>query len=615
MRYDKLLKSAKKNCRHTEAERLESAWEQLNSECDKYSYYTHHAPNITLLHDIARHCDKRIVEMARRYRLSSPLETGSIIALHKVELVGVLDEIIKEKARPYTAQTVKKTHLPKMYAAYAELSKFLHNVLEPLAAGEPCKVMVDETHVWLEHEAPFLERDANIEIKLNIERFFTDECGEEQAVNIVGERLKYLPSSNIERFLIAKQESLELRAPWVFLESDGLRDYAGNNFALATILTKLDAYYSYQFCNRFAELCSSTPDLKNLYEEIWCVYTKDRQPELKSYPNSIIKSGSRQPVEAGNIWGKMPLCIRSKEQLYTDDYFKLGERLAALDNLIIDMDNLDIDERNFFCTTRPIFKTKESGTEQYIIIPWLLNNLDYEKTVYAHTLQNAGEKKEEKLRGLISEQMEKHVTSLFSELGGVTSINAQSFHISPNDVLDFDGLVIEQSSKCALLIEYKHSMQFRRTVGDRSKLLHNQLEKAATQLQKRLEYLTKYPCEIEKKLGLQHGILSELKVLPLIVSNSMEHDRRQFSFTAPVENNGVTFDGALKISLFELTLARNHAQQHDGLPLEDIINCIEKDAVWTGMYESYGYSAKNFHEGLPPSKVQYAFSKPHKNRH
>jgi hypothetical protein len=164
-----------------------------------------------------------------------------------------------------------------------------------------------------------------------------------------------------------------------------------------------------------------------------------------------------------------------------------------------------------------------------------------------------------------------------------------------------------------MLIEYKHSMEFKITPTDNLSLLERHkkplmFKKAAEQLHHRLELIAKYPREIEEKLNLPSGILSKVKFLPLIVSNSLEYDRNKFQFSMPVTVNGEIFDHAEKISFFELQQSID--QDVECMPLQNCIQRIRKNLVWEELFKPITENpvGTSWHDEAQSVKVRHSFT-------
>jgi len=599
MRYAELLKQAVKHpsLSKEDARKLENALNSINAECDKFSHHIHNAPNISLIREITRHCTKEIFETIRQNRQPEHKILIRMIVRHEQQgLCAALNEIIKEKSREYDVKNIpynSDNHVPKMYSAYRELSMFLHEILEPLKAKEePCRLASDRAHIWLEYEQDFKNRDEDVNKKIEIERDISLRYASWQIMNPMEDCSLCVSPTYTDPFKELKLKSLQYRAPWVFEKIENFPLYAKETSGLSSILASLDVHYSRDFCEPFIEI-SFAENFKN----VGSVYR-----EIK------------------NLSGENPLCneipifIYAKDDIYTVIGFILPEPELRyhFDNLILDLDNLQADdEKNLNCLYTPIFKTKENGYEQYIIIPWLLFELEYEKTIYRHALKHTEEESyDDKLRGAVSRKMGKKIISYFSEFPGVIAKNFPNISIGGKDT-DFDALLIEEQSNTAILIEYKHSMEFRRSPADAAKLLKNLLNYAAKQLKKQLEFIADHPRELEEKLNLPSMILSHVKFLPLIVCNSIEYDRKNFPFKEKVTVNGDVFADALKISLFELKHAIFQARDESS-PLQTIIEAIQKDMFWQNQFSRRGFTrSPSRTTGL---KVLYNFAKGSRNK-
>jgi len=594
MRYAELLKQALKHPSLSKegVGKIENALNSINAECDTFSHHIHNAPNIDLIREITRHCTRQIFEIISKYRHPEDEILIRMIVRHEQQgLYAVLNEILKEKSRKSDVEKIpdnSDNHVPKMYSAYRELSMFLHEILEPLKAKEPCRVAGDKSHIWLEYEQDFKNRDEDVNKKIEIERDIARRYAEWHIMN--PDYSRPVPPIYTDPFQELKLKSLQRRAPWVFEDIEDFPLYAKETSGLSSILASLDVYYSMVFCEPFIVI-SGTANFKNVgsvYREIKKLF--DENP----------------------LCNEIPIFIYTKDELYSIECFKLPgrERSEQLGKLILDLDNLNADdEKDLNCLYTPIFKTKENGYEQYIIIPWLPFELEYEKTIYRHALKHTEEESgDDKLRGAVSRKMEGKIISYFydfSELPGVIAKNVPKISIGGKDT-DFDALLIEEQSNTAILIEYKHSMEFRRSPADAANLLKNLLNNAAKQLKRRLEFIADHPRELEEKLNLPSMILSHVKFLPLIVCNSIEYDRKNFEFKEKVTVNGDVFDAALKISLFELKHAIFQARD-ESLPLQTIIEAIQKDLFWQDQFSRRGFTrSPSRTTGL---KVLYNFAK------
>jgi len=167
------------------------------------------------------------------------------------------------------------------------------------------------------------------------------------------------------------------------------------------------------------------------------------------------------------------------------------------------------------------------------------------------------------------EKLEEQVALMFKE-AGYKNVAWSKFYKSGNSKGDFDILVYLDG--VLLIIELKRS-KIRTTLSDAYFEYENSLLKASKQLDKAINYICsnfeKFKNNQGKDLGISETSASDLKIYPIIVSTSFEHDH-------------VLIRGKhLKISLFELqnTLLAGVEQINEN-QLESLIYVISSDRYW-----------------------------------
>ncbi|MDR2884788.1 MAG: hypothetical protein LBV09_06730 [Deferribacteraceae bacterium] len=283
------------------------------------------------------------------------------------------------------------------------------------------------------------------------------------------------------------------------------------------------------------------------------IYTRDERLADYDRKNASLLSVFADIINACDA-SLDPIIVQNRQNLINLERFS-KEELQMLDLLIFDIDNAKPkDSEEFDIVHKPIIKIKG----QYIYSALLCYQLQYVESVYTHI-----KKSDDDIR-FISAFMADLIRSHFAEIKDTISFSNQKFYIDSQKNGDFDCFIVDTKSKCAVLIEYKHSREFRRDAKGAKKFKENNLtheKKGFNQIKRYLEYIHKDSGEIERSLGLEDGVLKDIEIYPLIVSNSMEHDGN---------------DPIKKISYFELQTALSR----DGTTLPRFIQIIKQNEVW-----------------------------------
>jgi len=631
MRYPELFKNACRGLTVSQKVILEFAYNRLNEHCDKFNKFIRDLSPIALIDLVIRQglaeCFKSIQEGKNDFSQALVIYLKS-----REEMSGILTEILRE--RTLVQGRVKINDPAKMLAAFKEFNAFVTHILIPLLTWEKSTLKYDQLHIWLEYDQNFHDEAELQKRMILLETMFSKREGERLLSAEFRDKLRDFKHVQYPDLLVRNTRSLGYRAPWVEFDLPERPSYAQENKELSTILIFFDVLYSNLFMAPFIEhsLNPRIEDVDSVYRNSFIDLFKIMFSNFDEFPEYKAKLEAHgEPEEVRKIMAerlndryyqeqvfkksylcpelnKLPLSVVKSEELTFA--LKSGLSLELLNKympkIALDMDNLDqVPLAQINCFHAPFLKFKENGEQKYIIIPWLLSCMEYEKTVYHQILKTETQGEATKLAEALSLKMEKLIIEQFSQLEGVRAINVPPFQIQ-DESLDFDGLIIEEETLVAFVIEYKHSMEFRRQDDERYKLLKTPFRKAISQLEKRLRALGSHSQILEKKFNLPPDLLKNLTYYPLIISNTLEFDRKVFKFKKPIPLNGKTYEYLPKISYFELNglLLRNRDIPQ---PLLHIKNDIQNYAFGNEIQTFIDFSSlpKLSDKGRP---VRYKYS-------
>ena len=521
MRYQKTFDEAMKKLKtDNERRQLEKLWTEINARCDSYNQYIYNENPVTLLKKITSYWEKWEMEASSTFPPQTALEL-------------TITEILRERTRKrHIAGSTQEDDTKEMFAVFFDLAFSRDNLLDAIASKEATGLQI--------------LKNGNISVKYR------------EGILKLNEDI-----NKKQAFLYDTVAYDVYRCPWLAFEGDKLEEYAEKNRALHTFF-------------RFFATCGK----KYLEMNIWGKHALEGSllPHISAWREMKEEQGLL-------IWRGM--------NPFLDDYFfsKLKGSFKHWPLMCVGLDDQNLPEEEIDITKKPVLTTQCNGRKEFIIIPHLIGeNMQYAETVYENTLPKDA-KEQTVVARAISTRMEEgikikilhgrgeRVIDAFSGKAGTLAYKNQE----KTRKIEVDCLVIDTLDKVGLLIEYKHTMSFRRTAQMASRMKNTfsgdarrDKKKGAGQIQEQIEFFNDHKEEIERDLNLPRNLLSEIALYPLIVSNTLEHDHVEFPFSKKVFFNGQALEGVKKISYVEL----QQLTVASGNTLAEIITTIQNDTYW-----------------------------------